>query len=382
MDILNSISASGYSLISIIIPFLIVLTIVVFFHELGHFMVARWNKVDIDAFAVGFGKELFGFNDKHGTRWKFCLIPLGGYVKFSGDANGTSMPDEQATANMTPQQIAGSFAHKRVGQRAAIVAAGPIANFILASIIFTILAMTVGRFVSEPRVTGIVEGGAAQAAGFQVGDLILNIDGEEIESFTDIPPIVVPNPGRPMQIIIARDGINKTITVTPKQIEREDPFGNKEVMGTLGIKSASKPQDRKMIKSGPLEAIAIGIYEPWRIIKTTIVFLKDVITGQHSVKRLGGPIRIAKASGQVATLGLTALISWTAFLSVSIGFLNLLPIPPLDGGHLVFYAIEKLKGSPLSEAAQAIFFKAGFMFVMFFMLFVTFNDVMREFIGT
>ena len=382
MDFLNSIAASGYDLISILIPFLIVLTIVVFFHELGHFMVARWNKVDIDTFAVGFGKELFGFNDKHGTRWKFCLIPLGGYVKFAGDANGASMPDADATAKMTPAQISGSFAHKRVGQRAAIVAAGPIANFILASIIFTFLAMTVGRFVSEPRVTGIIEGGAAQAAGFQVGDLILNIDGEYIESFTDIPPIVVPNPGRPMEITINRDGVTKTITVTPDQIEREDPFGNKEVMGTLGIQSASKPEDRKMIKSGPLEAIAIGVYEPWRIIKTTIVFLKDVITGQHSVKRLGGPIRIAKASGQVATLGITALISWTAFLSVSIGFLNLLPIPPLDGGHLVFYAIEKLKGSPLSEGAQAIFFKAGFMFVMFFMLLVTFNDVMREFIGT
>lgn len=382
MDFLNSIAASGYSLFSYIIPFLIVLTIVVFFHELGHFMVARWNKVDIEVFAVGFGKELFGFNDKYGTRWKFCMIPLGGYVKFAGDANEASIPDLETTHAMTTEQIAGSFAHKRVGQRAAIVAAGPIANFILASIIFTILAMTVGRFVSEPRVTGVIDGGAAQSAGFLVGDLILEIDGEAIESFTDIPPLVVPNPGRPMTIIIDRDGLQKTIIVTPEQIEREDPFGNKEIMGTLGIQSASKPEDRKMIKSGPLEAISIGLYEPWRIIKTTIVFLKDVITGQHSVKRLGGPIRIAKASGQVATLGFTALISWTAFLSVSIGFLNLLPIPPLDGGHLVFYAIEKLKGSPLSEGAQQIFFKAGFMFVMFFMLFVTFNDVMREFIGT
>lgn len=381
MDFLNSLAASGLGLFSYIIPFLIVLTIVVFFHELGHFMVARWNKVDIDAFSVGFGRELFGFNDKYGTRWKFCLIPLGGYVKFTGDANGASMPDLEATKKMSPRQIAGSFTHKRVGQRAAIVAAGPIANFILASIIFTVLAMTVGRFVSEPRVTGIIEGGAAEAAGFEIDDLILKVDGADIESFTDIPPMVVPNPGRPMEFIVERGGVQKIIIVTPNQIEREDPFGNKEVMGTIGIQSATKPEDRKMIKSGPLEALAIGIKQPWQIIKTSVVFLKDVITGQHSVKKLGGPIRIAKASGQVATLGFTALISWTAFLSVSIGFLNLLPIPPLDGGHLVFFAVEKLKGSPMSEVAQEIFFKAGFIFMMFFMLLVTFNDVMREFIG-
>ncbi|MFK7903179.1 MAG: RIP metalloprotease RseP, partial [Nitratireductor sp.] len=354
---------------------------VVFIHELGHFMVARWNKVDIDVFAVGFGKELFGFNDKHGTRWKFCLIPLGGYVKFAGDANGASMPDPEVTKNMSAQQIEGSFAHKRLGQKAAIVAAGPIANFILAAIIFAGLAMTVGRFVSEPRITGIVEGGAAQSAGFMVGDIIKTVDGVEIESFTDIPPLVIPNPGRPMIFEVTRDGMIKALTVTPKMIEREDQFGNLETMGTIGVMSNVPREESKIVVSTPLEAIVIGIKRPWEIISTTVVFLKDVITGQHSVKRLGGPIRIAKASGQIATLGVIALISWTAFLSVSIGFLNLLPIPPLDGGHLMFYAIEKLKGSPLSEGAQEVFFKVGFLFVLCFMLFVTFNDVMKEFIG-
>ncbi|MFZ1814466.1 MAG: RIP metalloprotease RseP [Rhizobiaceae bacterium] len=365
----------GYGLLSYVIPFLIVLTIVVFFHELGHFLVARWNGVKVDAFSVGFGRELFGFNDARGTRWKLSMIPLGGYVKFHGDANAASAPDVDVINAMDAEERAVSFAHKRVGQRAAIVAAGPIANFILAIVIFTLSFMLLGRAVSDPLITSVQEGSVAEQAGFQSGDIVREIDGLPIKSFTDIPRLVAPNPGRELVFVVERNGELVTIPVTPALKEVKDRFGNKQEIGQVGMYNDGKVANARIVKSGPIEAVGQAFGETWFIIARTFGYLRDIITGYQSADQLGGPLRIAKVSGDVATLGVGALINLAALLSVSIGLLNLFPIPLLDGGHLVYYAIEALRGRPLSENAQEIGFRIGLAIVMMLMVFATWNDV-------
>lgn len=378
---MDSLPVPSISFFGYILPFLAVLTIVVFFHELGHFLVARWNKVRVDAFSVGFGPELLGFNDKHGTRWKLCAIPLGGYVKFYGDADGASTPDFERAAEMSEDERSGSFLHKRVGQRAAVVAAGPIANFILAIVIFSMSFMFLGRFVSDPIVSDVVENSAAQEAGFQKGDFVIEIDGAKITAFSDIARIVAPNPEREMRILIERMGTEQTLVVTPRRQERVDRFGNKNDIGIIGIMNSPSQTDGRVVKSGPVEAVGQAVGETWFIISSTINYLKDIITGHQSADQLGGPIRIAKVSGEVATLGWGALVNLAAVLSVSIGLLNLFPIPMLDGGHLVFYAFEALRGRPLGEKAQEIGFRIGMSLVLMLMIFATWNDISKIFLS-
>ncbi len=365
----------GYAFFGYLLPFLVVLTIVVFFHELGHFLVARWNGVKVDAFSIGFGPELFGFNDRQGTRWKLSAIPLGGYVKFHGDADAASTPHfEQANA-MSAEERSYSFVHKKVWQRAAIVAAGPIANFILAIAIFSLTFMLYGMAVSDPVVSSVTPGGAAEQAGFKQGDKIVSIAGTPVRSFTDVPRIVAPNPGRELLFIVEREGRNVEILVTPKMEERTDRFGNKQDIGFIGLTNDSKEANFRFVKLGPLQSIGEAVGETWFIIARTMGYLYDIVTGVQSADQLGGPIRIAKVSGDVATLGPAALINLAAVLSVSIGLLNLFPIPMLDGGHLVFYAVEALRGRPLSERAQEMGFRFGLALVLALMVFSTWNDL-------
>ncbi len=365
----------GVGLLSYIVPFLVVLTVVVFFHELGHFLVARWNGVKVDAFSIGFGPELWGFNDRHGTRWKLSAIPLGGYVKFFGDADAASTPDFEQAGNMSEADKAVSFLHKKVWQRAAVVAAGPIANFILAIVIFALTFMLIGRAVSDPVATGVQPGGAAAEAGIEAGDIIRAIDGQAIRSFTEVPRIVAPNPNRPLAFTVERDGRTLEIIVTPKLEERTDQFGNKQEIGFIGMSNDAKSSNFRFERMGPVNAVGAAAGETWFIVVRTMAYLKDMITGHQSADQLGGPIRIAKISGDVATLGVVALINLAAVLSVSIGLLNLFPIPMLDGGHLVFYAIEALRGRPLGEKAQEIGFRFGLALVLMLMVFATWNDL-------
>lgn len=372
---MESLAAPSISFFGYILPFLLVLTIVVFFHELGHFLVARWNKVRVEAFSVGFGPELIGFNDKHGTRWKLSAIPLGGYVKFFGDADAASTTDFEKANSMTSDERAVSFPHKRVGQRAAIVAAGPIANFILAILIFSASFMFIGRFVSEPVVSSLVEGGAAEAAGFQVGDRVVSINGEKVEVFSDIPRIVAPNPEREMRVVIERDGREMEIPVITQRTERKDRFGNKSDVGMIGIVNDPTKASGRIVYASPGEAVTQAVGETWYIVRTTLFYLKDIVIGHQSADQLGGPIRIAKVSGEVATVGWAALINLAAVLSVSIGLLNLFPVPMLDGGHLVFYAIEALRGKPLNERSQEFGFRIGLSLVLMLMVFATWNDI-------
>lgn len=376
MEFLASMGGNASWLLGYVVPFLFVLTIVVFFHELGHFWVARRAGVKVVAFSVGFGPEIVGFNDRHGTRWKLSAIPLGGYVKFLGDDSAASTPDRGALDTMSDEDRRGSFFHKPVGARAAIVAAGPIANFILAIVIFAGLFMTVGRQVTTPQVDSVQAGSAAERAGFQPNDVILSIDGEKIDSFGDMQRVVSASADQKLSIVVERGGQQVTLDATPDRREITDSFGNVHRIGVLGISRNTAGGQVKTERFGPVEAVTMAGHEVWFILDRTFSYLGGVVTGRESADQLGGPIRIAQVSGQVATFGIAALLQLAAVLSVSIGLLNLFPVPLLDGGHLLFYAIEALRGRPLSERAQEVGFRIGLALVLMLMLFATWNDIL------
>ena len=361
-----------------IIPFLFVLTVVVFFHELGHFLVARWCGVAVKVFSVGFGPELFGFDDRKGTRWRLSAIPLGGYVKFLGDENAASVTDRDAVAAMSPEERGNSFAAKGVGARAAIVAAGPLANFVLAIIIFTAIFSIFGRETLTPRVDSVVEGSAAEAAGFEPGDLVLSIDGREILSFTDLQRIVTVMAGQELAVAVERDGRQTNLTVVPELRELTDRFGNTQRVGVLGItRNATGPEDIVTETYSVPAAAWLAVQETWFVTERTLSYLGAVIIGRESADQLGGPIRVAEVSAQVATIGFVALINLAAILSISIGLINLFPIPMLDGGHLVFFAFEAIRGRPLSDRVQEIGFRIGLAAVLMLMIFATWNDIIH-----
>lgn len=386
MAFIADFSSWGGWLIGYVVPFLFVLTVVVFFHELGHFLVARWCGVRVLAFSVGFGPELFGFTDKHGTRWKVAAIPLGGFVKFLGDENAASVPDHAAAAAMTDEERRESFIHKPVGQRAAVVAAGPIANFILAIVIFAGVFALFGKQITTARVDTVQAGSAAAEAGFKPGDLILAINGREIESFTDMQRIVSGSAGQRLEFTINRGGARETVVAMPALKEVKDAFGGVHRIGVLGITRSMAPGDVKTQTVGPIAALGLGVEETWFVVERTMTYLGGVLSGRESADQLGGPIRIAQVSGQVwgsglsaggVRAGLVALMHLAAILSVSIGLLNLFPIPLLDGGHLLFYGIEAVRGRPLSERAQEWGFRVGLAIVLMLMIFATFNDILH-----
>jgi regulator of sigma E protease len=377
MEIIGGLSAFGGNLVGYVVPFLFVLTIVVFFHELGHFLMARWCGIKVLTFSIGFGPEIVGFNDRYGTRWKISAVPLGGYVKFFGDENAASVPDHAAAAAMTEAEKKDSFVFQPVRSRAAVVAAGPIANFVLAIAIFAIIFMTVGKQTTSARVDTVQPGSAAQVAGFQPGDLVLTINGEKIESFSDMQRIVSVSAGEPLSIEVERGNAQITLKAVPQLKELKDNFGNAHRLGVLGISRSMAPGDIKTEKAGPMRAIVMGAQETWFVVDRTLSYISGVFTGREAADQLGGPIRIAQVSGQVATAGLAALFHLTAVLSVSIGLLNLFPIPLLDGGHLLFYVIETIRGRPLSERAQELGFRIGLAIVLMLMIFATFNDILR-----
>jgi regulator of sigma E protease len=376
-EIMGGLSAFGGGLIGYIVPFLFVLTIVVFFHELGHFLVARWCGIKVLVFSIGFGPEIAGFYDRYGTRWKISAVPLGGYVKFLGDENAASVPDKSAVATMTEAEKQDSFMFQPVRSRAAVVAAGPVANFLLAIAIFAVIFMTVGKQTTSARVDSVQPGSAAQTAGFKPGDLVLTINGEKIESFSDMQRIVSISAGEPLAIEVDREGVQVALKAVPQLKEIKDNFGNVHRLGVLGISRSMAPGDIKTEKAGPLRAVIMGAQETWFVVDRTMAYISGVFAGREAADQLGGPIRIAQVSGQVATAGFTALMHLTAVLSVSIGLLNLFPIPLLDGGHLLFYAIEAIRGRPLSDRAQEVGFRIGLAIVVMLMIFATFNDILH-----
>jgi regulator of sigma E protease len=377
MQILNSVEGLASSAAGYILPFLFVLTVVVFFHELGHFLVARWCGVAVKVFSIGFGPELFGFNDRKGTRWRLSLIPLGGFVKFLGDENEAGVPDRDALSGLSAEEREKTFAAKSVWRRAAIVAAGPVANFILAILIFAGIFSLYGRQITTPRVDTVLAGTPAERAGFKPGDVILSIDGRKIGNFTDLQRIVSISTGAQLAVVVARGGQEVKLLATPERQTIPDNFGNKHQVGVLGIQRNTLGDNTQVERFSVPAAFGLAVSETWFVTERTVSYLIGVVAGRESADQLGGPIRVAEVSAQVATIGFVALINLAAILSISIGLINLFPVPMLDGGHLLFFAVEAVRGRPLSDRAQDIGFRVGFAAVVMLMIFATWNDIIH-----
>ncbi|MEQ1718303.1 MAG: RIP metalloprotease RseP [Hyphomicrobium sp.] len=375
---------SFYSLLgglwSYVIVFLIVLTLVVFIHELGHFLVARWCGVGVKTFSIGFGPEIFGFYDRHGTRWRFAWIPLGGYVKFMDDDNAASKPSPEALKHMTPEERKSSFHAKPVWQRSAVVVAGPVANFLLAIAIYTGLNAAVGIRIMPAYVETVVPDSPASKAGFLPGDKIVAIGTSPIESFDDLQRIVAPNAGNELTFTVERAGQTVDLKVTPAMDEKRDPsFGRTFKRGLIGIQRMTSPDKWQTLSVGPVEAFTRALKETWSTITATVGGLSDIITRRQSSEQMGGPILMAEVTAKVAELGIEPLLRWVALISANIGFLNLLPIPILDGGHLMFYAVEAVRRKPLSDKVQQVGFQIGMALIIGLMIFVNFNDLAVKF---
>ncbi|MBF9232534.1 RIP metalloprotease RseP [Microvirga alba] len=377
MDWLAMIGGATGSAFLNLFSFVAVLSVVVFIHELGHFWVGRRCGVGVTAFSIGFGRELFGWTDRHGTRWKISAIPLGGYVKFVGDLNAASVPDQPHLDGMSAAERAVSFPHQNVAKRAAIVAAGPIANFLLAILIFAGFNYFSGRQVLEPRIEAVQAGSAAEKAGFLPKDLILTIDGKRIETFADMQVLVSSSAGESLAFTVDRGGRTVSLDAIPNFVERTTPFG-KQRIGLLGVEASRDPGAVKRVSYTVVGALKAGAAETWSQVDRTMNFLRRLVLGRESADQLSGPLGIARAAGTAFEIGgVYSLVSLIGFLSVSIGLINLFPIPLLDGGHLLFYAIEAIRGRPLSEKAQEFGFKIGFAIVAMLMIFATWNDLVH-----
>ncbi|MBW0369683.1 RIP metalloprotease RseP [Ensifer adhaerens] len=358
-----------------VVPFLLVLTLLVFVHEMGHYLVGRWSGIRILAFSIGFGPELVGWTDRHGTRWKLAAIPLGGYVKFYGDEDAASVPDYKRLEALAPEERSQTFLGAKLWKRAATVAAGPIANFILAIAIFTVLFSVYGRQVADPVVARVNENSAAAQAGVVPGDRLISIDGTPVVTFDDVRRYVSVRPEMPISIRIERNGAMLDLSMVPQRTELTDQFGNKMEIGVIGILTDQEAGNFRTVNYGPIEAVGQGVLQSWHVVTGTFDYLSNVVTGRMKADQIGGPIRVAKVSGQMATLGIPFLLNIAAILSVSIGLLNLMPVPVLDGGHLMFYAVEALRGRPVGPAAQDVAYRIGFAMVLMLMVFATWNDI-------
>jgi len=350
--------------------FLVVLTVLVFVHELGHYLIARRNGVRVEVFSIGFGPELFGWNDRAGTRWKISALPLGGYVKMFGDSDGSSVLPAAEIAEMTEAERKVSFFYKPLGQRAAIVGAGPLANFIFAIVVMSVLFATYGQPYMPPEIGRILPGSAAERAGMKVGDVVTSIDGNPIARFDDIRRLVELDAGAPMAIIVSRDGEPVSLSVTPTVVDD----GNGRQIGQLGVHGGTTV---KYIRRSPASAVFHAFSETWNLSTSTLGAMWQMVTRKRSADELGGPLRIAQLSGQVAQIGVGALLSFMAMLSVNLGLINLFPVPVLDGGHLLFYAAEAIRGKPLGQKAHEYGFRIGMALVLTLMVFATWNDLVH-----
>jgi regulator of sigma E protease len=353
--------------------FLFVITLVVFFHELGHFLVARYFGVTVEIFSIGFGREIFGWNDRHGTRWRVSWLPIGGYVKFAGDADAASRPDHAAAQNMSAEERKGVLLLKPLYQRAWVAASGPLANFILAIVILTGLLFYNGHTIVAPVIGQVTQGSPADVAGIRPGDRVTRVDDTVITDFQQLPEIISVSGGSHLAMGIHRGSRELTIWVTPRLMKTRDMLGNDTSQMVIGV----RPDAHVAVtheRYGPVGAFAAACSETWSILKNTILGIGQMIGGHASVDQLRGPVGIAKMTRQVADFGFLALLNLAAILSVSIGLANLFPIPLLDGGHLLYYACEAVLGRPLSERIQEFGFRLGLILVLGLVLLTTWND--------
>lgn len=368
-SLLSTASGTVYT----IAMFVVVLGIVVFIHEYGHFWVARRNGVRCEVFSVGFGPELFGWTDSYDTRWKVCAVPLGGYVKMFGMEDRPVDEETGEERDFTDAERAVAFNEKRLWQRAAIVFAGPAANFILAIFVFAVLALAVGSPSPTSRVGEVVPDSAAAEAGIQAGDTIVAIDGTPIETFVQLTNAIRPNPGVTMVVTVERDGTALDLVATPG----ERSLGEDADARTIGVLGVGAARDR----AGPFQALWHGVERTAQLIVQILQTVGGIFTGDISAKELGGPLSIAKWSGETASAGLAVFLGYIGLISVNLGLINLFPIPILDGGHLVMYAAEAVRGRPLGPRVQEYSLRVGLALIICLMIFVTWNDIVRLFVS-
>ncbi len=351
--------------------FIVIISVIVFIHEFGHYIVAKWCGVRIEIFSIGFGPELVGWTDASGTRWKISALPLGGYVKMFGDSNAASAPDQAKLALMSEEDKCYAFHTKPLSRKMAVVAAGPLFNLLSAVLIFTWMFSWYGKPFAMPEVTQVIAGSPAENAGVQVGDVVVSIDGEPIESFADIQRMIAPNPEKRFTFVLRHDIEERTVLLTPMTQEQTDMFGNKVKLGLVGIASA-----KMVYKKEPLhEAFINAFQETARISWAMLVGVGEMVTGKRSVEELGGPIKIAEYSGKSTSNGMQMVLWFVALLSINLGLVNLFPIPVLDGGHLMYYAIEAVRGRPVAEKFQHYSYRIGALFLMALMAFSLINDI-------
>ena len=359
-----------------IIPFLILITIVVFIHEYGHYYFAKKYGVGITDFSIGFGKEIFGWKDKAGTRWKICWIPLGGYVKFFGDRNVFSESEQLEIINKYNEEDRKKlFILKPLYQRSIIVAAGPLANFVLAIFIFLIINLVAGKDMTPAVISEVQKESPAYTAGFKVNDKIISIDNNKVESILQVSTFINASTEEEIEFIIIRNNQQISLLVKPNYIDGKDAFGNSVKQRIIGIKLAPLNNEFQKKPLGPSKALYYSIKEVWFVSITSLKYVGKILSGSGDTSQLGGPIRIAKITGQVAEYGIIPFFSIMAYISISLGLINLFPIPMLDGGHLMFYLFEKVLGRPLSQKTQEGFFRIGLFLLFSLMFFVTFNDL-------
>ena len=363
-------------ILNFIVPFIILITVVVFIHEYGHYYFAKRFGVGVTDFSIGFGKEIFGFNDKSGTRWKFCAIPLGGYVKFFGDRNVFSQAEQDELLKKYSQEDQNKlFVTKPVYQRSLVVAAGPLANFILAILIFTFIYMFAGKDFTPAQIQEVQVDSPAYVSGIKSGDLILSINKNKVTSILEVSNYINASTSDNIDVKVLRENEEIVLSVKPKITKGEDSLGNNVNKKIIGIKIAPLNDEFNREKLGPATALMYAVKETWFVTQASLDFVISMFKGKGDSTQLGGPIKIAKITGQVAQHGLIAFLSIMAYISISLGFINLLPIPMLDGGHLMFYAFEKILGRPLTQKTQEGFFRIGLFLLISLMFFTTFNDL-------
>ncbi len=368
-------STEGFVL-GTLVPFLFVLTVVVFVHEMGHYLVGRACGIGVQAFSIGFGPELVGFNDRHGTRWKLCAVPLGGYVKFVGDMSATSsQPGAEELDALSEEERKVAFHTQPIWKRAATVFAGPLFNFLLTIAVFAVLFSVYGRYVAEPMVASVTAGSPAAQAGIMPGDRFVSVDGRKVETFGDVQRLVSGRAGDAITFVMLRDGKEVELTATPTLMEQQDALGNKVRLAVIGVVNNQEVGQPRLVTYTPLQALSAAVSETGHIVERTGQFLTRFAVGREDKCQLGGPVRIAGMAGQAAKLGFEWLVQLVALLSVGIGILNLLPIPPLDGGHLAFYAVEAVIRRPVSERMMEAVYRTGLILVLGFMAFVFWNDL-------
>ena len=359
-----------------ILPFIALILVVVFIHEYGHYYFAKRYGVGVTDFSIGFGQEIFGWNDKSGTRWKICWIPLGGYVKFFGDRNVFSQADqEKIIKKYNEEDRKKLFVLKPLYQRVLIVFGGPLANFLLALVIFFSIYTFIGKDFTPAVINEVQSDSPAMVGGLKQNDVILEIDGNEVQSIMDVSKYIMMSTDDFIDFKVERSYDELLLKIKPNIVLSEDNLGNKINKRVVGIKLGAQNNEINHVKLGPAEAIYHAAHEVYYLSTSSLKYIGAMIFGKADTSQLGGPIRIAKISGQVAEFGLLAFISMMAYISISLGLVNLFPIPMLDGGHLMFYAFEKVLGRPLSQNTQEGFFRIGLFVLLSLMVFTTFNDL-------